>query len=76
MIGGLVNTNRSEIQQQMDWMAKCGGTLEGYRAKYGKVTGDAIYWADTDRLDLLRGTPASVIERRQALRILGEEYFA
>lgn len=50
-----------EIQSQVEWIAKCGGTLEGYIKSYGSMNdaehsgngGEPIYQADIEHLRVL-----------------------
>lgn len=47
------------VREQTEWMARCGGTLAGYVAKYGSASdaehsgdgGEAIYAADYRELE-------------------------
>lgn len=70
-----------QAHAQKEWIAAHGGDLLGYRQYYTdagmfpRYSADDIYYADLNYLRKLEGVPQDVIDRDNATRVLGEEYF-
>jgi hypothetical protein len=66
----------AQIAEQDKWIEQCGGTLQGYIARYGSASepghygdgGEAIYAADMGTLQRLCHTYRHLKARRQAAR--------